>query len=117
MYDSAKILSMSNEELDLVIAEYLLEDELCMKPVSDNEKRFIAQKWFENNLDRFRSAICSNSIVRKYLLGKDTKTQIELFAAVMDALSISSGCGKVPVAVLSARLINYGLEKLCPPFD
>jgi hypothetical protein len=112
MDESMKLLTMSEADLDLMIAKFLLEGELRMKPFSENERRFIAQQWFKKNLKKFQSAICSNLIVQG-ILKKENKTQMELAAAVMDALLAIGGWGNIPVTVLSARLINYGLEKLC----
>lgn len=54
MYDNEKLLSMSLDELDLLIGESQMEGELGMKPVSNAEKRqasqlsgqgFLTRKW------------------------------------------------------------------------
>ena len=113
MYDNEKLLSMSLDELDLLIGESLMEGELGMKPPSNAEKRRAAQKWFEINLKRFSGVVCSNKIVKDYLLGKENKTRNELLAAVIDTLLKLGGFGTIPVAVLSARIIHFGLDRLC----
>ncbi len=114
MDDNGKFLSMSIEELEVLIGESLMEGELGMKPASDAEKRLAAKKWFEINLRRFGKAVCSNKIVKNHLLGKENKTRNELLAAVIDVLLKLGGWGSIPIAVLSARLIHYGLDRLCP---
>jgi len=116
MYETSKVLSMSLEELDLTIGEILIKDEFGMKSASDAEKRLTARRWFEGNLNRFRTAVCPNAIVRRYLLGQENKTRNELFAAVVGALLKLGGWETIPVAILSARLINYGLDRLCSQY-
>jgi hypothetical protein len=114
MDDPSNVLDMSAAELDLVIGESLLAGQFGSKPASDTEKQALARRWFEINQDRFRNAVCPNPIVSGYLLGKENKTRNELLAAVVDALLKLGGWGTIPVAVLSARLLNYGLDRLCP---
>lgn len=114
MYEPSKFLSKSNEEMDLIIGESLLGEGFGSKPASDSEKLEAAKNWFESNLNRFKNAVCPNPLVREYILGKKNQTRNEIFAAVVDGLLKLGGWGSVPVAVLSARLVNYGLDQLCP---
>jgi len=88
-----------------------------MKLVSDSEKRLIARRWFNNNLNLFRIGVCSNAVVRNTILGEGNTTRNDLLAAVADALLSLGGLGNVPVVVLSARLIHYGLDKLCMKYE
>lgn len=105
-------LAKSMDELDLEIGRALLGDALGSKKVSDRELRSTARRWFEANLANFKVAVCSNEIVQSQLIGKANKTRNELFAAVADALMKIGGIA-VPLATLSAKLVHYGLEKLC----
>jgi hypothetical protein len=113
MYDASEVLNMTADDLDLIIGESLLEKYMGAKPASNSEKIAVAGRWFESNLNRFHNAVCPNPVVQKYLLGKDNETRNELFAAVVDALLTLGGVGTIPIAVLSARLIHYGLDQLC----
>lgn len=113
MDETTKLLSMSLDELDLEIGDNLLKGGFGMKPATDAEKRETARRWFEFHLERIRTTVCSNKIVSNCLLGKENKTRNELLAAVVDVLLKLGGWGTVPVAVISARIINYGLDKLC----
>ena len=107
-------LAKSIDQLDLEIGRSILAEELGSKEASDREARSTAHRWLLTNIDRFRSSICSSPIVCEQLMGKNTKSRNELFAAVMDALLQIGGLGPVPVASLTARLLHYGLENLCP---
>jgi hypothetical protein len=111
MYDASRVLEMSTDELDLAIGECLMG--LGSKSASESETKAVANRWFEINLDRFHDAVCPNPVVQKYLLGQDNKTRNELLAAVVDALLTLGGVGTIPITVLSARLIHYGLDQLC----
>ena len=116
MISESKLLDMSIDDLDLEIGRSLLADELGSKDISDSEVRSAARRWLQSNLVRFRTGVCSSTMVRDQLMGKSKKTRNELFAAVLDALLKVGGLGPVPVASLTARLIHYGLEQLCPEF-
>jgi hypothetical protein len=48
------------------------------------------------------------------LLATENKTQNDNLAVVTDALLKLGGWGTIPIAVLGARLINYGLDRLSP---
>src|ERR1044072_6003883 len=103
MEDNSKIMRMSADELDLIIGASLLDDGFGSKPVSDAEKRAVALTWFNDNLNRFRQAICTSAFVQNYLLGKENKNRNEIFAAVVDALLKLGGWGIIPITVLGAR--------------
>lgn len=105
-------LAKSVDDLDLEIGRALLADELGSKKVSDRELRSTARRWLESNIDNFRYAICGNEIVQSQLMGEENIKRNELFTAVADALLSISGIG-VPLTTLAARLIHYGLERLC----
>jgi hypothetical protein len=104
----------SPDDLDLEIGRLLLADELGSKDVGDDEARAVARRWFATQIEKFRLAICSNSVIQNHLSGANAKTRNELFAAVADALLASRYYSGVPVATLSARLIHYGVEQVCP---
>ncbi|MBI4277569.1 MAG: hypothetical protein HY660_03850 [Armatimonadetes bacterium] len=109
----ADLLAKSADDLDLEIGRTLLADQLGSKDVTDSEAKAAARRWLAANLDGFRRAVCTNAVVRGQLMAQTSKTRNELFAAVLDALLKVGGGGIVPVATLSARLIHYGLDRLC----
>lgn len=110
--DDLQYLQMSPQDLDLAIGASLLEDAFGAKPATDAEKRSAAATWFSANLDRFREGVCGSQLIRKDLFGKDKQDRNVLFGAVIDTLAKMGGF-PVPVAVLGAKLIQYGLDQLC----
>lgn len=107
-----ELLNMSVDELDLEIGRALLGGELGSKDISDRELRTTARRWLESNLVNFRDTICNNEIVQQQLMADESKSRNELFTAVADALMKMSGIA-VPFTTLAARLIHYGLNKIC----
>lgn len=105
-------LEMSTDQLDIILGEALVRDEFGAKDRSDVEKRTTAQRWLSFNLDKLRIALCSSSPVRKALVSPETEKRDLLFAAVIDALGTMRGL-PVPVTVLSARMVHYGIDRLC----
>jgi hypothetical protein len=52
-------------------------------------------------------------MVQNQLLDEKAQSRNELFAGVVDALLRVPGLGAIPVTLLAARLIHYGMEQLC----
>ena len=105
------LLDKSPDELDLIMGEALVADEFGAKDLSDVEKRATAKRWFGAHITDFQQAICVSSFRTKIFAAKQADRNT-LFAAVLDALGKLAGI-PVPVAVLTARLIHYGLDRLC----
>jgi hypothetical protein len=106
-------LEKSPEELDLEIGRLLLADQFGSKPFSEAEAMAAARRWLAANIAKLRDGICSNTLVQNELLNQKARSRNELFAAVADALVRVPGLGGIPVVVLAARLIHYGMGQLC----
>lgn len=107
------LLDAPADELDLLLGEALVADEFGAKDLSDAEKQAAARRWFNAHLEEFRHAICVASPLRTKIFAAEKMERTALFAAVIDTLGTGAFGMPVPVAVLSARLIKYGLDKLC----
>jgi hypothetical protein len=105
------LLDLPTSELDAMLGEALTAGEFGAKDLSDVERQAAGRRWLTANLDQMRDTICS-SHVRTVLFGAGTEKRNLLFAAVVDALGSLHGL-PVPVSVLSARLIQYGLDDIC----
>lgn len=105
------LLSLPTRDLDIMLGEALTAGEFGAKDLSDTEKEAVARRWLTTELDRIHDAICG-SRVRTIMFGAETEKRNLLFAAVADALGSLRGL-PVPVSVLSARLIQYGLDRIC----
>jgi hypothetical protein len=110
--DDLKYLQMSPQDLDLTIGASLLDDSFGAKPTTDTEKRSAAAAWFAANLGRFRQGVCGNHLIREDMFGNDKQDRNLLFGTVIDTLAKLGGF-PVPVAVIAAKLIYYGLDHLC----
>ena len=105
------LLDKSTDELDLMLGEALTADDFGAKDLSDIEKQATARRWFTLHLKDFQHALCISPIRTKIFSAKQVDRNA-LFAAVIDTLGKLAGLS-VPVAVLSARIIHYGLDQLC----
>jgi hypothetical protein len=112
--DDLSLLEMPVSQLDLMIGDALVAEEFGAKDLTDAEKQATARRWFDSRLEDFRHAICVASPLRTRIFAPEKLDRNTLFAAVIDALSKILGM-PVPVAVVSARLIHYGLDKLRAP--
>jgi hypothetical protein len=106
-------LDKSLDELDIEIGRALLKGRLGGKPLPDTEVKATAGRWFASNLQRFRAAVCDNPVIKSHVLHKDAQKRNELFVAISQILHLLDWISPVPVAPLAARIVNYGLEKLC----
>jgi hypothetical protein len=109
--DDLSLLSKSTGELEIMLGEALVADEFGAKDLTKAEKQATARRWFALHLGEFRQAVCTSQI-RTKIFSSAKSNRNALFAAVVDALGSVAGL-PVPVAVLSARIIHYGLDQLC----
>jgi hypothetical protein len=107
------LLDLDSDALYAAIGRAVLATELKSKEPSDEESRDVGRAWFEQNLDTFRKAVCTSVAVRRLIFGPGKAERNMLFAAVIDTLAAAGGF-QVPVAVVSAQLVHYGLGRLCP---
>jgi len=106
------MLAKSPEEIEVLIGEALLADDFGAKDASDAERRAVARRWFEANLGAFRMLVCGSAALRA-VFGAGKKDRNALLGALADVLGSQYGM-TVPVTALSAMIIHYGLDKLCP---
>jgi hypothetical protein len=111
--DQLALLDVPSSELDLIIGEAVVAGEFGAKDLTDAEKQSTARAWLEVHRKEFRRAICVDSPVRAHVSTAESMDRTTLFAGVMDAVATVTLGIPVPVAVLSARLVKYGLDKLC----
>jgi|ERR1700722_13089630 hypothetical protein len=105
-------LTMTDDELLLVMGNHLTAGSFGSKEASDDEKRQMARRWFDAYIEQVRPKICGNSSVRA-LLGKESQDRNGLFCLVFDILISNPHLG-VPAGTLASRILNMGLAKLCP---
>lgn len=105
------LLDLPTWQLDVMLGEALTAGDFGARDQTDIEKQAIARNWLTANLDPMREAVCG-SRVRAIMFGPDTEKRNLLFAAVLDGLGTLRGL-PVPVSVLSARLVHYGLDRIC----
>ncbi len=113
--NSATFANMTEEELDLLLGEALLQDSLGSKAMADDEKRKVAQNWFRANMPTFASLICDQSNIINFLAGPEKKERNELIAGMAEVLMKASGINFsiVPVAIIAVKLWHYGVAQLC----
>jgi hypothetical protein len=107
------LLDLDSDALYMAIGRAVLAAELKSKEPGDEESRDAGRAWFEHNLDAFRKAVCTSIRVRRLIFSPGSVERNMLFAAIIDALAAAGGF-QVPVTVVSAQLVHYGLGKLCP---
>jgi len=112
-----ELLGLTASELELMLGDALVADEFGAKDLSAAERRAAARRWFNAHLQDFREAICVSSPLRTMIFSADKVDRNTLFAAVIDAVGTTVLGTHVPIAVLSARLIQYGLDTLCAGYS
>ncbi|MET8682527.1 hypothetical protein ABZW18_34510 [Streptomyces sp. NPDC004647] len=108
------LLDLPERQLDVMLGEALTAEEFGKRDYSDIERQAVARRWLTANLGRIRSAVCGPAL-RAVLRSAEAEKRNLLFAAVADALIVGFQGLPVPVAVLAARLVHYGLDDLCGP--
>ena len=106
-------LEVSTDELDLLLGHSLLAGSLGSKSAGERDKRVAAQRWLSANLERIQVAVCTNESVRRMLADPLAGDRERLHVAVTDALAAVPGLGIVPTAALGARLVHFGVGRLC----
>lgn len=113
--DHRDLLELSEAELDVRLGEALYGEEFGAKEPTDAEKRRRAEHWFAGQRAQLQQAICGQPFVQRYVQKKDA-IERELFDAVLSAVASLAGL-PVPVAVLAAKIVRYGVTNLCPCQD
>ena len=111
--DDADLLNLTEQELDLRLAEPSDADDFGAKDPTDADKRRRAEHWFTAQKAQFQQTVCSQPYVLRYVQKKDA-IERELFDAVLSAVAALAGI-PVPVGVvLAAKIVRYGVTNLCP---
>ena len=107
------LLDLDSEALYTLIGRAVLASELKSAEPGDEESRSTGRAWFEQNLDTFRRAVCTSVRIRQQVFAPGKVERNMLFATVVDALAAIGGF-PVPVMVISAQIVHFGLGRLCP---
>ena len=107
------LLDLPSEELDRRLGRALTAGEFGAKDLSDAETEASGRRWFNAHLGDFRRMICLESPLRKQIFADEQIARTTLFAAVIDEVNKHTFGVELPSAVLAARLVHYGLDKLC----
>lgn len=110
--NATDLLSLSEAELDRRLGAALYDDDFGAKDPSEAEQRRRGAGWFEARRDQLQRAVCAQPVVQRYVKNKDA-VERELFDAVLSAVAALAGI-PVPVGVLAAKIVRYGLSNLCP---
>lgn len=104
------LLELDERELDIAIGSAISEGEFGAKDLTDAEKRRRGNNWFNAQIPDLRTALCAQPFVDAYL--ETSTAERELFDAIIAVLSSVLGV-PVPVGVLAAKTIRYGVGRLC----
>lgn len=107
-----QLTKMSERELDLLIAEYLVDEDFGSREDDDEERLFIANRWLSSLSSKLRAAICGNDAVKSALANPGDNNQL-LAATIVDALLIAEFDLAVPVTVLAVKVTYVGITKIC----
>lgn len=107
----ADLLDLSAQQLDVLLGEALYADDFGAKEPSESDKRRRGENWFAAQTAQLQQAVCGHAAVQRYVTNKDA-IERELFDAVLSALASLVGM-PVPVAVLAAKIVRYGVTNLC----
>ena len=107
------LLDVPSSELELIIGEAVVAGEFGAKDLTDADKQSAGRAWLERHRKELRRAICVDSPLRNNVFAAESMDRTTLFAGVIDAVGTVTLGIPVPAAVLSARLVQYGLDKLC----
>lgn len=106
-----RYLGMSDDDLLLEIGDALFKQSFGAKPMSDAEKRQAGTRWFEANISSFRDRICQDTTFRAQF-APAARERNEIFRMLIDI--VAAHFIGVPAGAVAAKLLNYGLGKLCP---
>lgn len=108
----AELLELPEQELDLLIAQHLVGEDFGSREDDDEERLFIARRWFASLQGRLREAVCGNAAVMRAAEDPGDGNRI-LAAAVVDALLHAQLRVDVPVTVLAVKIVHVGLHRMC----
>lgn len=105
------LLRLDEYELDAAIGAAISAGEFGAKDLSESEKQRRGAIWYDLHLPDLRAALCGQAFVAKYTEA-DSTAERELFDAIVALLASAVGV-PVPVGVLAAKTIRYGVGRLC----
>ncbi|MFE6844490.1 hypothetical protein [Streptomyces sp. NPDC057686] len=108
----AELLELPEHEIDLLIAQHLVGEDFGSREDDDEERLFIARRWFASLQGRLREAVCGNPTVMRAAENPGEGNRF-LAAAVVDAVLHSQLGLDVPATVLAVKVVHAGLHQLC----
>jgi hypothetical protein len=105
-------LDLDEAELDALIGAAIADTGFGSKDLSAAEKLQLGQEWFAERADDVRGAVCSSPVVSAYLRPRSAGER-ELYDAILGALTYLTAI-PVPLGLLAAKVLRYGLDRLCP---
>lgn len=102
MSEIAALIDLTPDELILKLGS---SDEAAFATPEDQKQR--GRNFFRNTFEKYRTAICSNGEVKKYMGNEDGALKVQAAAAIADLIG---GHGAVTVAVL---VVQSGIRDLC----
>jgi len=106
------LLGLSERDLDLLISEHLVEHDLGSRDDDDEERIFIARRWFSSLSAGLRGALCGHPAIERALQSSGESDRL-LAAAIVDVLLTLSFKVDVPVTVLAAKVTHAGIRRIC----
>ncbi|MGW7102716.1 hypothetical protein [Streptomyces sp. NPDC054838] len=108
----AELLELPEHEIDLLIAQHLVGEDFGSREDDDEERLFIARRWFASLQGRLRDAVCANAAVMRAAENPGEGNRL-LAAAVVDAILHAQLGLDVPATVLAVKVVHAGLHRLC----
>lgn len=108
-----ELLEVSVDELDARLGAALRSGALGSKSASPAEQREAGRRWFSSSLPRIQAVVCAHPVVLAHCAQVTVVERTELLAGVREALTGTSEFQIVPRDVLAARLVLFGVERMC----
>ncbi|MCX4542698.1 hypothetical protein [Streptomyces sp. NBC_01565] len=106
------LFELTERELDLLIAAHLTDEDFGSREDDEEERLFIAHRWFISVQDKLRSAICGRTQVTQASANSAEDKRL-LVASIIDALMHAQLHIEIPVTVLAVKVAQVGVQKIC----
>lgn len=105
---------MPEHEIDLLIAQHLAGEDCGSREDDDEERLFIARRWFASVQGRLREAVCGNPAVVRAAENPGEGNRLPA-AAVVDAVLRARLPLDVPATVLAAKVVADAIGARAEP--
>jgi hypothetical protein len=105
MADLTEIAALINLSRDELLTQLGSSDDAAFATPEDQLQR--GRNFFRNTIEKYRSAICANDQIKKYIRSDGGALKVQAAAAIADLIG---GHGAVTVAVL---VVQSGIRDLC----